>query len=42
MFENIIDCWLREVKCDKEVAEKVWLDLMPFLINRLNSRNSWF
>ena len=42
MFENVIDCRLREVKCDKEVAEKEWLDLTLFLRDLLRSRNSWF
>ena len=42
MFENVIDCRLPEVKCDKEVAEKEWIDLTPFLRDRLRSRNSWF
>ena len=42
MFENVIDCRLREVKYDKEVLEKEWLDLTLFLRDRLRSRNSWF
>ena len=42
VFENVIDCRLREVKYDKEVLEKEWLDLTPFLRDRLRSRNSWF
>ena len=42
VFENVIDCRLREVKYDKEVLEKKWLDLTPFLGDRLRSRNSLF
>ena len=42
MFENVIDCRLRQVKYDKEALEKEWLDLTPFLRDRLRSRNSWF
>ena len=42
VFENVIDCRLREVKNDKEVAEKEWLDLTLFLGDRLRSRNCLF
>ena len=42
VFENVIDCRLREVKYDEEVLEKEWLDLTPFLRDRLRSRNSCF
>ena len=42
VFENVIDCRLREVKYDKEVLEKEWLDLTLFLRDRLRSRRGWF
>ena len=42
VFENVIDSRLREVKNDKEALEKEWLDLTPFLRDRLRSRNSCF